>query len=217
MKRTSPEEPIRIARWLFLAVRFGFRRTRKRVASTHRKRAAWRLYFLSTSNLTLDELADQGGVLIDEQHRGRLVDVVLPSGQGTFGIYQDLHGFADGAALTDAIKSRCRTAFGTPGYSLISKLYKDKNSRSAAKKFVAARRNYYVNRARIMAAAKGLKPLERAIARFATVYAAGASPSITASSPGAERIFCGQSLAVSLMAYFKPGARPIKSPLSASN
>ena len=137
------------------------------------ERAAWRLYFLSTSNLTLDELADQGGVLIDEQHRGRLVDVVLPSGQGTFGIYQDLHGFADGAALTDAIKSRCRTAFGTPGYSLISKLYKDKNSRSAAKKFVAARRNYYVNRARIMAAAKGLKPLERAIARFATVYAAG--------------------------------------------
>ena len=68
---------------------------------------------------------------------------------------------------------RCRTVFGTPGYSLISQLYKDKNSRSTAKKFVAARRNYYVNRVRTMAAAKGLKPLERATTRFATVYAAG--------------------------------------------
>lgn len=137
------------------------------------ERAAWRLYFLSTSNLTLDELAGQGGFPIDDQHRGRLVDIVLPSGPGTFGIYQDLHGFADGAALTDAIKVRCRTVFGTPGYSLISQLYKDKNSRLAAKSFVAARRNWYIKRLRREAGSLGLKPLERATARFATVYAAG--------------------------------------------
>jgi putative DNA primase/helicase len=42
--------------------------------------AAWRFYFLSTSNLTLDELAEQGGVPIDDQHRGRLVDIGLPLG-----------------------------------------------------------------------------------------------------------------------------------------
>jgi uncharacterized protein (DUF927 family) len=134
---------------------------------------AWRLYFLSTSNFTLDELADQGGVPIDDQHRGRLVDIVLPSGPGTFGIYQDLHGFRDGAELTDAIKARCRSVFGTPGYQFVHKLYQDKSSRSAAKKFVAARRNHYITIVRKRANAIGIKPLERATARFATVYAAG--------------------------------------------
>lgn len=135
--------------------------------------AAWRLYFLSTSNLTLNELAELGGVPISDQHRGRLVDIVLPSGPGTYGIYEDLHGFTDGAALTDTLKTRCRSVFGTPGYQFVRKLYKSQTSRSAAKKFVAARRKGYLKPLRKKAAAKGLKPLERATARFATVYAAG--------------------------------------------
>jgi putative DNA primase/helicase len=135
--------------------------------------AAWRFYFLSTSNLTLHEMADRGGTTIGDQHRGRLVDIVLPGGPGTFGIYEDLHGFIDGAALTDAIKSRCRTVFGTPGYRLVRKIYQTKNSRSSAKKFVSARRNYYITCIRKEAKSKGLKPLERATAMFATVYAAG--------------------------------------------
>jgi putative DNA primase/helicase len=137
------------------------------------ERAAWRLYFLSTSNPCLDELADQGGVPVDDQHRGRLVDINLPSGPGTFGIYENLHGFNDGAKLTDALKSRCRSVFGTPGYQFVRKLYKDKASRSAAKKFVSARRTYYIDRIKRETRLKGLKPLERATARFATVYAAG--------------------------------------------
>lgn len=54
-----------------------------------------------------------------------------------------------------------------------SGIYKDKSSKSAAKRFVAARRKYYIDRIRQEAKSKGLKPLERATARFATVYAAG--------------------------------------------
>ncbi len=135
--------------------------------------AAWRLYFLSTSNLTLDELAEQGNAPIDDQHRGRLVDIGLPTGAGTFGIHEDRHGFCDGAALTDALKARCRSTFGTPGLRLVEKLYRDERSRSAAKRFVGARRQYYINRIRQEAEVKGLKPLERATSRFATVYAAG--------------------------------------------
>jgi hypothetical protein len=137
------------------------------------EKPAWRFYFLSTSNLTVNELADQGGVPIDDQHRGRLVDIVLPPGPGTFGIYEDLSGFSDGAALTDAIKARCRTIFGAPGYKLVRELYRDKNSRSAAKRFVSARRTYYIGRIEKEAESSGLTPLKRATARFATVYAAG--------------------------------------------
>lgn len=137
------------------------------------KTAFWRLYFLSTSNLTLDELAELGGVPIDDQHRGRLVDIVLPLGPGTFGIYEELHGVSDGAAFTDVLKTRCRSVFGTPGYQLVRKLYQSNGSRAAAKKFVAMRRTFYIDHIRQEAKSKGIRPLERATARFATVYAAG--------------------------------------------
>jgi putative DNA primase/helicase len=135
--------------------------------------SAWRLYFLSTSNLSLDELARQGQVPIDDQHRGRLVDIVLPLSSNSHGIYEDLHGFSDGAKLTDVIKTRCRSVFGTPGYRFVCEIYKDKNTRSAAKEFVADRRKKYIKIIKRKAKAQQLKPLERATARFATVYAAG--------------------------------------------
>lgn len=135
--------------------------------------AAWRLYFLSTSNLTLDELAVAGRVPIDDQHRGRLIDVVLPTGTNALGIYEYLHGFADGAAMTDAIKERCRTTFGAPGYRLVRRIYKNQLTLSATKKFVAERRDVYIKLARRRALKNGVRPLERATARFATVYAAG--------------------------------------------
>lgn len=135
--------------------------------------AAWRLYFLSTSNLTLDQLAVAGRVPIDDQHRGRLTDIGLPSGPNAHGIYEHLHGFADGGALTDAIKGRCRTTFGTPGYELVQRIYKNQKTLSEAKRFVAARREAYIDRARKLSKEKGVKPLERTTARFATVYAAG--------------------------------------------
>jgi hypothetical protein len=135
--------------------------------------SAWRLFFLSTSNKTLDELSRQGQVPIDDQHRGRLVDIVLPLSSNSHGIYEDLHGLADGAELTDVIKKRCRSVFGTPGYRFICKIYKDKDSRLEAKKFVADRRKKYIEIIRKNAKAQQLKPLHRATARFATVYAAG--------------------------------------------
>ena len=133
----------------------------------------WRFYFLSTSNLTLDELASLGRVPIDEQHRGRLTDVQLPPGRDAFGIYEDLHGFDDGATLTDVIKTRCRRTFGRPGYELVRRIYRNKQSLGEAKTFVAARRAAYFERARQRTVKTGTKPLKRATARFATVYAAG--------------------------------------------
>jgi hypothetical protein len=140
---------------------------------TEAETAGWRLYFLSTSNLTLAELAEQGGVPIDDQHRARLVDITLPKKPGGHGIYEDLHGFNDGAKLTDTVKARCRSFFGTPGYELVCRLYANAESRKAARRFLKARRDFYIARLHIKAGACGFKPLERATARFATVYAAG--------------------------------------------
>jgi putative DNA primase/helicase len=64
-------------------------------------------YFFSTSNYSLDELGEKGGIEIDDAERGRLVDVLLPVGGR--GLYEDLHGFADGGKLTDQLKAQsCR-------------------------------------------------------------------------------------------------------------
>ena len=48
----------------------------------------WRLYFLSTSNYGLGELAGCAALQIDDAERGRFVDIPIPS--SGFGIYEDL-------------------------------------------------------------------------------------------------------------------------------
>jgi putative DNA primase/helicase len=81
---------------------------------------SWRCYFLSTSNFSLDEMAAQGGSQVDDADRGRLVDIPLP--KGAHGIYEDLHGFADGSDLTDRFKMRCRIYYGVPIRVFLGKL-----------------------------------------------------------------------------------------------
>jgi hypothetical protein len=55
---------------------------------------SWRCYFFSTSNLTLDALADRGKVVLHDALRSRLTEIPLPTGGN--GIYEELHGFASG-------------------------------------------------------------------------------------------------------------------------
>jgi putative DNA primase/helicase len=135
--------------------------------------AAWRFYFLCTSNLSFDQLAQRGGIAIDDQHRGRMVDIPLPLNSDAHGIYDELQDYAGGADLTDALKNRCRTVFGTPGLTLVERLYASKASQSEAHAFIAACRKSYIAKLNEKAAGAGMRPLKRATARFATVYAAG--------------------------------------------
>jgi hypothetical protein len=56
---------------------------------------------------------------------------------------------------------------------LVRKIYQSEDSRSEAKAYLADRRKNYIDILKEKAKAQQLKPLERATARFATVYAAG--------------------------------------------
>ena len=47
----------------------------------------WRLYFLSTSNYSLNELASRASIKIDDAERGRFVNIPMPD--GGHGIYED--------------------------------------------------------------------------------------------------------------------------------
>ena len=132
----------------------------------------WRCFFLSTSNLTLNELALRGNVVLNDAHRSRLTDVPLPA--GGFGIYENLHGFSSGEKLTDALIVRARNCCGSAGLEFQKRLVADCSSNEPKlRKWLTQRRKVYTNRLNAQAKAKGVKPLSRSTGRCATVYAAG--------------------------------------------
>jgi uncharacterized protein (DUF927 family) len=140
---------------------------------TNQKSArAWRTYFLSTSNLTLSELAAAGGVEIDEAYLGRLFDIPCPAGR--HGVYEHLHDFPDGERMTDVLKQRSRRYFGTAGPEFVGRLlrHRDRDRQGLAKDLATYRRRYR-NALKRKVEAEGLRPLKRTSSRFATVFAAG--------------------------------------------
>ena len=80
---------------------------------------AWAFYFLSTSNYSLMELASRAGLELDDAERGRLSDIPCPN--AGHGLYEELHDFQDGEALSDTLKSRCRKYFGSSRANVLSK------------------------------------------------------------------------------------------------
>jgi hypothetical protein len=133
---------------------------------------SWRCYFLSTSNFTLDALAQRGKVVLDDALRSRLTDVPLPTGGK--GIYEDVHGFTSGENLTDTLVARCRKYYGTAGRAFERRLVEDrKKSAKRLQKSLAGWRNRYIRVLKSKAQAEHLKPLQRPTSRCATVYAAG--------------------------------------------
>jgi putative DNA primase/helicase len=132
----------------------------------------WLLYFLSTSNFSLDELAHRAGVEVDDAERGRLVDIPYPN--AGHGIYEHLHRFADGEKFTDALKIRCRKYCGAVGQEFVKRVVRDRRRDSTGlKQFLKQERNAYLKAIKAQADAANLHPLNRASGRFATVFAAG--------------------------------------------
>jgi len=132
----------------------------------------WRFYFLSTSNYSLDELAQRGNCEIDDAERGRFVDI--PNPNGGHGIYEELHGFADGQNFTDKLKIRCRKFYGAVAQEFLRKLVQNwTTDRAGLKRFLKEERLAYLQVLEAKAAVENLRPLNRASGRFATVFAAG--------------------------------------------
>jgi putative DNA primase/helicase len=132
----------------------------------------WRFYFLSTSNYSLDELAKRAGLEIDDAERGRLVDIPIPD--AGHGIYENLHQFADGGRFTDSLKIRCRKYCGAVGKEFVRQLVTDRAKDPAELRTRLKReRKAYLHAINAQAQELGLRPLNRASGRFATVFAAG--------------------------------------------
>jgi putative DNA primase/helicase len=132
----------------------------------------WRCYFLSTSNLSLGQLGRQGKTVIDKANRGRMADISLPN--DGHGIYEELHCFVDGEALSDALQRRSRKYYGAPARKFVRRLVNERRSDpQALKKFLKAWRSAYLKRLKADTEAEDLRPLNRTSGRYATVFAAG--------------------------------------------
>jgi putative DNA primase/helicase len=133
---------------------------------------SWRCYFFSTSNLTLDALAQDGKVVLHDAVRSRLTEIPVPT--GGHGIYEDLHGFASGENLTDALVVRCRKFYGKAGRAFERRLVEArKKNVKQLRKSLAGWRKEYARVLKSKAQAEHVKPLRRSTGRCATVYAAG--------------------------------------------
>ncbi len=69
-----------------------------------KQRQSWRLIFLSSGEIGLAQHMAEGGKKAKAGQEVRMVDIEADAGKG-LGLFDTLHGYSDGAKLSDAIKS----------------------------------------------------------------------------------------------------------------
>ena len=136
--------------------------------------ATWWMAVLSTSNLSLDDMAERDHCHIDDAHRTRLIDVPLACGARGSGAFENLYGFADHAAFATELKRIARTHCGAASTRFVEGLvaWRKRDERGLCN-WLSERRDCYrrVARRRI---ASGQRDLARLHEKFATIFAAGA-------------------------------------------
>lgn len=131
---------------------------------------AWQLALLSTSNLSLDQMAAAEGVPVDDAYRDRLIDVPPPT--PGVGFFEDLHGAADLAGFVGRLKALAAQHFGLAirrflhGLAGLRQRYPDRLVGHLATR----RREYLELCSEITAPGRDLGRLHQ---KLATVYAAG--------------------------------------------
>lgn len=81
----------------------------------------WRLLFLSTGEKTLAQHMAEANKDLKAGMEVRLLAVPADASKG-MGLFEELHGFEDAAALSDALKARVNKFYGSPALAFLSAL-----------------------------------------------------------------------------------------------
>ena len=81
----------------------------------------WRLLFLSTGEKTLAQHMAEASKDLKAGMEVRLLAVPADASKG-MGLFEELHGFEDAAALSDALKARVNKFYGSPALAFLSAL-----------------------------------------------------------------------------------------------
>ena len=79
-----------------------------------RRQRNWRTLFLSTDEITLEAKLAEASQRARAGQDVRMIGLPADAGAG-MGVWQDRHGFASGAALTDHLRAASRTYCGSAG------------------------------------------------------------------------------------------------------
>ncbi len=128
---------------------------------------------LSTSNLSVQQLAGLAGVECDAALLDRLIDVPAPT-DALDGMFENLHGYADVAVFSVELKRFAAENHGWPGLRFVESLLTARaQDEKALQKFVEDRREAYIKMAK-RKIHSDTRNLTRLHGKFATIYAAGA-------------------------------------------
>lgn len=86
--------------------------------ATARKVASWRVLFLSDGEISLANHMEQAGKGTKAGHDVRMAHIPADAGKG-LGVYETLHEFASGAALSDHLVCMAHQHYGTAGMAFI--------------------------------------------------------------------------------------------------
>lgn len=130
-----------------------------------RERKAWRLLFLSTGELSLEDHAAEAGKRTQAGMEVRTIQI--PSSTGKFGAFEALHHYPDGRSFADALSDACKHHYGSPFRAYIEALAGGLDAHTA-------RLKAEIKRLAVELIPEGAgNQVGRAINRFAMVAAAG--------------------------------------------
>lgn len=130
-----------------------------------RKKASWRLLFISTGEISLADHLAQVGKKVRAGQEVRVLDI--PADTGKHGIFEVLHDFENGAHLADRLSDLCRQYYGVASRIFLSELISSKeNSLKEINSIVKS-----LEKRELPQNANG--QVVRAFKRFALVAAAG--------------------------------------------
>lgn len=124
---------------------------------------------LVSSNLSLQQFANQARIKIDDALHSRMIAV--PLRPGDHGVYEKIHGSKDGAQFSAQLRKIAEEDFGHPSREFPKALTAE-NARDPEKlrRWLEARREFFLRSAKDISSP--MQNLDRTKAKFATVYAA---------------------------------------------
>lgn len=148
----------------------GQQKKRLRQDATLRAPLCWKLAILSNGEVTIGERLLECGVKVKAGQEMRFLDVPADAGTGK-GCFRDLHGHADGAEFSKAIKKAARLNYGVARDAFI--LYAAANMEALGKTFLTVR-DQVMEQIKLSYAGKEFSgQAQRAAEKFAMIAGAG--------------------------------------------
>jgi uncharacterized protein (DUF927 family) len=109
----------------------GTGKRRARADGSARRAAEWRLLWFSTGELALGDKMREAGLRARAGQDVRLVEIPADAGAG-FGVFEMLHGFADGAALARHLRDATARFYGVAIRAYLARVAADRQEIAAA-------------------------------------------------------------------------------------